>query len=169
MAVSSSEKAVSSKAVTSSEKAVAFCPARFGGTWSWNREHAPFSPLPLDPRTLGSGMGWSAKDNLHTRYPAQWHQHDTPPSGPGTPLPRQLYCWSRFAKKGGEFSRKAVAFEEGERKAVAFEEEKESFTLSFDEVWAPSGTPVPLTGALTSFWAPSGTPGKLKADKLFRK
>ena len=43
---------------------------------------------------LGSGIGWSAKDNLHTWYPARWHQHDTPPSGPGTPLPRQLYCWS---------------------------------------------------------------------------
>ena len=76
---------------------------------------------------------------------------------------RGAHC-STLIEKGGEMPRKAVAFEEGERKAVAFEEEKESFTLSFDEVWAPSGTPVPLTGALTCFWAPSGTPGKLKAE-----
>ena len=68
-----------------------------------------------------------------------------------------------------EQERRAVAFDEekGDRKAAAFDEEKEeTVTLSTDEVWAPSGTPVLLIGALTCFWAPSGTPGKLRAWKM---
>ena len=51
------------------EKAVAFeekeessrKAARFGGTWSWNGEHAPVSPLPQDPKTPGKGDEVSRK------------------------------------------------------------------------------------------------------------